>query len=51
MSNDRNTIRYAKHNKVRIKTDVNRDEITKMLLEFFEEIKEQSTGMKGFILW
>jgi heme-degrading monooxygenase HmoA len=50
MSNDRNTIRYVKHNKVRIKTDVNRDEITKMLLEFFEEIKEKSTGMKGFMV-
>jgi hypothetical protein len=50
MSNDQNAIRYVKHNKVRIKTDVNRDEITKMLLEFFEEIKEQSTGMKGFMV-
>ena len=50
MSNDRNTIRYVKHNNVRIKTDVNRDEITKMLLEFFEEIKEKSTGMKGFMV-
>ena len=50
MSNDQNAIRYVKHNKVRIKTDVNRDEITKMLLEFFEEIKEKSTGMKGFMV-
>ena len=50
MSNDLNTIRYVKHNKVRIKTDVNRDEITKMILEFFEEIKEKSTGMKGFMV-
>ena len=50
MSNDQNEIKYVKHNKVRIKTDVNREEITKMLLEFFEEIKEQSTGMKGFMV-
>ena len=49
-SNDWNTIRYVKHNKVRIKTDVNRDDISKMLLEFFEEIKEKSTGMKGFMV-
>ena len=45
-----NTIKYVKHNKVRIKADVNRDEITKVLLEFFEEIKDQSTGMKGFMV-
>ena len=44
------SIRYVKHNKVRIKADVNRDEITKMLLEFFEEIKDKSTGMKGFMV-
>ena len=50
MSHDQNAIKYVKHNKVRIKADVNRDEITKMLLEFFEEIKEQSTGMKGFMV-
>src|SRR5919197_6499963 len=50
MSNDQHAIKYVKHNKVRIKADVNRDEITKMLLEFFEEIKEGSTGMKGFMV-
>jgi hypothetical protein len=50
MSNDQDAIKYVKHNKVRIKADVNRDEITKMLLEFFEEIKEPSTGMKGFMV-
>ena len=44
------SMRYVKHNKVRIKADVNRDEITKMLLEFFEEIKDKSTGMKGFMV-
>src|ERR687883_1512101 len=50
MSNDQHAIKYVKHNKVRIKADVNRDEITKMLLEFFEEIKDKSTGMKGFMV-
>jgi hypothetical protein len=43
-------IKYVKHNKVRIKTDIKREEITKMLLEFFEEIKEKSTDMKGFMV-
>ena len=50
MSNDQHAIKYVKHNKVRIKADVNREEITKMLLEFFEEIKDKSTGMKGFMV-
>jgi heme-degrading monooxygenase HmoA len=50
MLNDRNTIRYVKHNRVRIKTGIKREEITKMLLEFFEEIKNKSTGMKGFMV-
>ena len=50
MSNDQNTIKYVKHNKVRIKPGIKREEITKMLLEFFEEIKDKSTGMKGFIV-
>ena len=50
MSNDQNMIKYVKHNKVRIKADIKREEITKMLLEFFEEIKEKSTGMKGFMV-
>jgi heme-degrading monooxygenase HmoA len=50
MSNDQHAIKYVKHNKVRIKADVNRDELTKMLLEFFEKIKEQSTRMKGFMV-
>ena len=47
---DQNTIQYAKHNKVRIKPGIKRAEITKMLLEFFEEIKDKSTGMKGFMV-
>ena len=43
-------IKYVKHNKVRIKTDKKREEITNVLLEFFEEIKEKATGMKGFMI-
>ena len=50
MSNDQNMIKYVKHNKVRIKADIKREEITKGLLDFFEEIKEKSTGMKGFMV-
>jgi hypothetical protein len=50
MSNSQNIIKYVKHNKIRIKTDIKREEITKVLLEFFEEIKEKSTGMKGFMI-
>jgi heme-degrading monooxygenase HmoA len=50
MSNDQNAIKYVKHNKVRIKVGIKREEITKMLLEFFEEIKDKSTGMKGFMI-
>ena len=50
MSHDQNAIKYVKHNKVRIKAGIKREEITKMLLDFFEEIKDKSTGMKGFML-
>jgi heme-degrading monooxygenase HmoA len=49
MSNDQNAIKYVKHNKVRIKPRIKREEITKMVLDFFEEIKDKSTGMKGFM--
>ncbi|HJT46881.1 MAG TPA: hypothetical protein VJ729_01775 [Nitrososphaeraceae archaeon] len=42
--------KYVKHNRVRIKTGIKREEITKILLEFFEEIKDKSTGMKGFMV-
>jgi len=49
MSNDQNAIKYVKHNKVRIKPGIKREEITKMVLDFFEEIKDKSTGMKGFM--
>jgi hypothetical protein len=37
MSNDQNVIKYAKHNKVRIKAGIKIEEITKMLLDFFED--------------
>ena len=50
MSSAQNMIKYVKHNRVRIKTGIKREEITKILLEFFEEIKEKSTGMKGFMV-
>ena len=42
--------KYVKHNRVRIKTGIKREKITKILLEFFEEIKDKSTGMKGFMV-
>jgi heme-degrading monooxygenase HmoA len=50
MSNDQNTIKYVKHNKVRIKAGIKREEITKILLEFFEEIKEKATEIRGFMV-
>jgi heme-degrading monooxygenase HmoA len=50
MSSAQNMIKYVKHNKVRIKRGVKREEITKILLEFFEEIEEKPTGMKGFMV-
>ena len=43
-------IKYVKHNKVRIKTDTKREEITKVLLEFFEELEEKPIGMRGFMI-
>ena len=50
MSNGQNTIKYVKHNKVRIKTDIKREETTNVLLEFFEKIEEKPMGMKGFMV-
>ncbi len=50
MSSAQNMIKYVKHNRVRIKTGIKREEITEILLEFFEEIKNKSTGMKGFMV-
>jgi hypothetical protein len=49
MSNDQNMIKYVKHNRVRIKAGIKREQIAKMLLDF-EEIKDKSTGMKGFMV-
>jgi hypothetical protein len=46
MSHDQNAIKYVKHNKVRIKADIKREEITKMLLDF-EEIKDKSLIYKS----
>jgi heme-degrading monooxygenase HmoA len=39
-----------KHNKVRIKAGIKREDITKVFLDFFEEIKDKPTGMKGFMV-
>jgi heme-degrading monooxygenase HmoA len=50
MSGAQNMTKYVKHNRVRIKTGIKREKITKILLEFFEEIKDKSTGMKGFMV-
>jgi hypothetical protein len=50
MSRAENLIKYIKHNSVRTKTGIKREAITKTLLEFFEEIKDKSTGMKGFMV-
>ena len=50
MSNDQNAIKYVKHNKVRIKAGIKREEITKTFLEFFEEIKDKPIGMTGFMI-
>jgi quinol monooxygenase YgiN len=50
MSDSQNTIKYVKHNKIRIKTDKKRDEVTSVLLKFFEEIERKPMGMKGFMV-
>jgi hypothetical protein len=50
MSDSQNTIKYVKHNKIRIKTDKKRDEVTDMLLKFFEKIERKPMGMKGFMV-
>ena len=49
MSNSLNVIKYVKHNKVRLKTG-KREEATKVLLEFFKELEEEPTGMRGFVI-
>src|SRR5687768_2099280 len=50
MSDSQNTIKYVKHNKIRIKADKKRDEVTNMLLKFFEKIERTPMGMKGFMV-
>ena len=50
MSDSQNTIKYVKHNKIRIKTDKKRDEVTSVLLKFFEKIERKPMGMKGFMV-
>ena len=40
MSNDQNMIKYVKHNKVRIKADIKREEITKMLWSSLKKLKK-----------
>ena len=50
MSNSQNIIKYVKYKKVRIKVDKKREEITKVLLEFFKELEEKSIGMRGFMI-
>jgi quinol monooxygenase YgiN len=50
MSDSQNTIKYVKHNKIRIKTDKKRDEVTNVLLKFFEKIERKPMGMKGFMV-
>ena len=50
MSDSQNTVKYVKHNKIRIKTDKKRDEVTNVLLKFFEQIERKPMGMKGFMV-
>lgn len=42
-------IKYAKHNRVRLK-EGKRDEITKMFIEFFNAVKGKTKGMEGYII-
>ena len=42
-------IKYAKHNRVRLK-EGKRDEITKMFIEFFNEVEGKTKGMKGYMI-
>ena len=45
MSSPQNMIRYVKHNKVRIKACIKREEITKM--PFWSSLKKGLTSKKG----
>src|SRR5918912_793508 len=50
MSDRQRVIKYAKYNKVSLKTG-KREESTKVLLEFFEELEEKAkTRMRGFLV-
>ncbi len=42
-------IKFVKHNKVQLKPG-KRDESTRLILEFFKEVKTQVSKMKGFIV-
>ncbi|HKG30980.1 MAG TPA: hypothetical protein VKA91_06885 [Nitrososphaeraceae archaeon] len=48
MSDSQNTIKYVKYNKIRIKTDKKSDEVTNVLLKFFEKIERKPMGTKGY---
>lgn len=49
MSGKQNIIKYVKHNKVKLKTG-KREETSKVLLEFFNELEGKATGMRGFVV-
>jgi quinol monooxygenase YgiN len=42
-------IKYAKHNRVRL-NEGKRSEITKMFIEFFNEVEGKTKGMKGYMI-
>jgi hypothetical protein len=44
-----NITTYVKHNNVRLKTG-KREEAIEVLLEFFKELEEKPTGMRGFVI-
>ena len=49
ISDKQNVIKYAKHNKVRLKAG-KREEGTKILLEFFKELEGKVKEMSGFVV-
>ena len=46
---NRQSIKYVKHNKARLRAG-KREESTKMLLEFFNKLEGKVKGMKGFLV-
>jgi quinol monooxygenase YgiN len=46
---DTSEIKYAKHNRVHLK-EGKRDKITKMFIEFFNEVEGKTKGMEGYII-